>query len=418
MLNKIKYSIINTSKLALILSGIFLSLNAKSQIANYVNNPSFETALPSATMNPFDAAKFWAAFDSLNNISYYLFGKPPLGAVPYCSTGFQYPRTGKNFALSQFFCDNCPREYPRNRLKQVLKPNTVYCAKYYVVNTNNNRVAIDSYAAYFGNSTLDTITHSMVPLTYLNPQIQNTAGIITDTLNWIPITGTFVAIGDEKYMVLGNFKSNAATNTLLINTPTLTTMSNDVYIDDVSLIEFDLPAFAGRDTIVFPGNSVFLGREPDIGIDEACIWYKLPDMVNPIDTVAGFWINPTATATYVVKQQLWCNNTPKWDTVVVETSIYVGLNKVRLSVVEGALELYPNPAQDFLELKTSNPNLLKEFNSISIYNTLGALIRKEEVVFENKTFILKTNDLENGVYFLTLKSNNLGTVSKRFVISR
>lgn len=342
---------------------------------------------------------------------------PPIGPVPYCSTGFQYPRTGNNFVGSGFYCNTCGRLYPRNRLKAILKPNKTYCAKYYVVNTNNNYVAIDKYGAYFEDSSMDTIHASGVPLTYLTPQIEHTGSVITDTLRWTAISGTFVATGAEKYMLLGNFKTNAATNTLALNmpTPAPTAVTNDIYIDDVSLIEMDLPAFAGRDTIVHPGDSVFIGRESDIGIDEACIWYKLPDMTNPIDTIAGFWINPTTTATYVVKQQLWCTNTPKWDTVLVIADATVGSSELRVSGF--GLELFPNPADEVLELNIKNAHSDSPFKKISVFNSLGQLIREESPIAMGLRTTIGIADLAEGVYLLYV-SGSQGSIQRRFVISR
>lgn len=400
---------------------LFNSLVCHTQIVNYVNNPSFEIDIlsyPSAGL--FNGAKFWGGIDSTSCASYYLMGTPPIGTVPYGNFGFQFPRSGNNFLESSFYCNTCPRWYPRNRLKNNLIAGKLYCAKYHIVNTNFNRIAIDSYGIYFGDSSLDTITKCSIPLTYLNPQVVNQNGIITDTLNWIPISGTFVASGNEKYMVIGNFKSNAATNTLLLN-PTLTVMGNDIYIDDVSLIEMELPAFAGRDTAIAPGDSIFLGREPDVGIDEACMWYKLPTIITPttpaLDTIAGFWIKPVSNSTFVVRQQLWCSGV-KWDTVVIHLNP-VGFEKLKL--ISDELKLFPIPTQDELQLSIYNVEYFKEFQTISIHNNLGVLIREEEInsnKIENKTITIKTDDLPSGVYSLQLKTHSNETISKRFVITR
>ncbi|NBU05514.1 MAG: T9SS C-terminal target domain-containing protein, partial [Sphingobacteriia bacterium] len=43
---------------------------------------------------------------------------------------------------------------------------------------------------------------------------------------------------------------------------------------------------------------------------------------------------------------------------------------------------------------------------------------EEDLIFKNKTASVKTDDLENGVYFLKLHGTNSQTVSKRFVINR
>jgi hypothetical protein len=408
-------------KCLLVLVFLFSQIVNAQQVVNYVYNPSFELTLSTATLNPYDAVKYWGPIDTNNNAT-RLFSMP-LGSSPYGFGGFQYPKTGKSFIGTQFYCNpntcfDSQRWYPRNRLKQLLKPNTAYCAKYYIVNTNNCSVGIDSYGIYFGSVTLDTIKYCSIPLTYIIPQIENQNGIITDTLYWTPITGTFVASGSEKYLVLGNFNSNANTNTLLINPSFLPSQVTDVLIDDVSLIELNLPAFAGRDTSVIPGDSIFIGREPDIGIDEACMWYKMPTIITPttpaLDTVAGFWIKPVTSCTYIVRQQLWCSGV-KWDTVVIHMNP-VGIEKLKILTEE--LKLFPVPAKDELQLSIHNTELIKEFHSLSIYNNLGLLIREDETKFQNGSFKINTTDLPSGVYSLQLKSNSNETVSKRFVISR
>lgn len=399
---------------------LFLSskLFSQSPIANYISNGGFETLISNTiTTGGFDKVKFWGPLDS-SQISYYLFStNTSISNAPYCSTGFQFPRAGNNFVLSQFYADTgtiYPREYPRNRLKQNLKPNKTYCAKYHVVNTNNNRVAIDKYGMYFGDTSLDTISKCMYPITYLNPQVENQNGIIIDTLNWIAVSGTFVATGNEKYCVLGNFRANSATNTLLIQ-PALPFNTNDVYIDDVSVIEIDLPAYAGPDNWFIPGDSVYIGRESDVEIDESCIWYKLtsPTTSITIDTIAGIWVKPAVTSTYVVRQQLWCSGV-KWDTVVVSLS---GVGISEMESILNDIQLYPNPASDYVQvqytLDISNP-----FTGLSIFNKLGQLIRAEEITFKNKKVHVPISELDNGLYFLELRNSSGQTVKKRFVLAR
>src|SRR5690606_24317594 len=102
----------------------------------------------------------------------------------YSTYGFQIPRSGNNMIGSQFFCSHCSgltRWYPRNRLKAILEKGKTYCARYFVVNTNNSPVGIDSYSMLFGNNYLDTISQCTIPLTYLIPQIVRNGPIITDT---------------------------------------------------------------------------------------------------------------------------------------------------------------------------------------------------------------------------------------------
>ena len=394
---------------------LFMHLCGKCQIANYVSNPGFEVTIPTATFSLYDAARFWDATDTTKGAYYTVGIQSPLNNAPYCSYGFQYPRTGNNFILSTFFCENCSRGYPRNRLKQILKANTVYCAKYHVVNTNNSVIGINSFEMFFTNSNLDTISKCNIPLTYLNPQIQYQSGIITDTIQWTPITGTFTALGDEKYMVLGNFKANSSTTTVIINPTYLPSLISDVYIDDVSLIEMELPAFAGRDTFFIPGTPVFIGREPDVGLDEHCMWYKWPDMATAIDTVAGLWVTPVGTTTYVVRQQLWCSGV-KWDTVVVHESA-VGIRNSTFDSAQDDLELYPVPARDYVEVQVSD-RFTRGICRAFIYNALGQLIREEELLFKDRRAVLPTGDLPNGAYLITISNSSYESFTKKLLIAK
>ncbi len=390
----------------------FSFITLQAQIANYVSNGSFEQLNANAGPYAFEATKYWGAIDTTTGSNVLCSTLATIGNAPNSNFGFQYPRSGNNFVGVQFYCNNCtnnPRLYPRNRLKQVLQAGKTYCAKYYVVNTNNNLVAIDKYGMYFGDNSIDTITKCTYPITYLNPQVENTTGIITDTLNWIPITGTFVANGTEKYMVLGNFRSNAATNTLQLNvTQSLTTQTADIYVDDVSVIDIDLPAYAGPDIWGIPFNAVYLGRPQDVGIDEACMWYHLPNITTAIDTAAGITITVAATTqTYMVKQDI-CGNI-KYDTVIVYASA-TGLSEQE--TILNSINLFPNPANDELNISV-NSQINVDLNQILIYNSIGQLIREEEIQFKNNQAKIKTTNLSNGVYYL-----NLNGVNKRFIIAK
>lgn len=398
-------------KQRLIICVVFFKYIAYSQIGNYVNNGSFESLNSNSLTTYYSIVKYWNAIDTNKNADYLGTAMAPIANIPYVY-GFQYPRTGDNYIYTQFYGF---RGYPRNRLKEHLKANVTYCAKYYIVNTNNSPYATDGPGMYFASSLLDTITLCNIPLSYLTPQIQNQNGnIITDTLNWVAISGTFVATGNEKYLVIGNFKTNAATNTLLINPTYSNVVTSDVLIEDVSVIEVNLPAYAGSDKSIIPGDSVYIGRESDFAIDPGCIWYKLPNTTTAIDTISGMWVKPTVTSTYVVKQTLECSP-EKWDTVVIYIN-QVGIEK--LKILSEELKLFPIPAKDEIKLSIQTTELIKDFHLLYIFNNLGLLTREEELKFENGSLKIKTEDLPNGVYTLQLKSSSNETVSKRFVISR
>jgi hypothetical protein len=391
-----------------------------SQIGNYVFNGSFELKYncnPPYTLNK---AIGWCNIGSdTTALAGGLYSINCFSNAPNTDAGFQYPHSGKTFGRTTPFCINpCPfyasRGYPKNRLKASLVSNKTYCVKMYVNLENVSPYAISNIGFYFGDNYSDTMKYGNGPITYLNPQVKNPVGnIITDTLNWVPITGTFVANGSEKYLVIGNFESNASTTKTLVSSDS-TYVWSEYFIDDVSCIELNLPAYAGPDKLFISGDSVYIGRERDFEVDKGCTWYKLPNMITAIDTASGLWVKPVVTTTYVVKQVLDCSSL-KWDTVV----IYMNpLGIVNLSAVENNIKLFPNPVNENLELRINNEELIKDFKTLSIYNNLGQMIKEQDFIFENKKVIVKTVDLSNGVYLLQLKSENSETVYKRFVISR
>lgn len=157
---------------------------------------------------------------------------------------------------------------------------------------------------------------------------------------------------------------------------------------------------------------MFIGREPDVGINEACMWYKLPDMTTAIDTVAGLWVTPVGTTTYVVRQQLWCSGV-KWDTVVVHESA-VGFAEARATAQEASM--YPVPANDALQLEfgadVSNAFLLRYI----ILNSLGQVMREEELTIDNNRARVSLKHLPDGFYLIELNRKNFETLTKRIVV--
>ncbi len=403
---------------------LYCTVIGKTQVANYVNNGSFEDYF---IYNISPMPYHWWATDTSK-----VFGELIIPAkIPLNNYTYQWPKSGKNYLISLQYCSTCSfnkRGYPRNRLKEPLKGGKTYCVTFYINLSNQSTHAISNFGAYFGDSTLDTIRKCNDPITYLTPQIINPVNnIITDTLNWIPITGTFVANGTEKYMLIGNFKSDANTNTVFTNTTNLPSNFADYLIDAVSCIEADAPAYAGPDKKILAGDSVYLGRERDFAIDPYCVWYQLPSM-STIDTTSGIYVKPTVTTTYVVKQNLECGSL-KWDTVVVWVD-YTG--NVEFKMINDKLKLYPNPANEILNVDCEILNA--ENSKIEILNSLGQMVREEELIFKDGKAIINVKDLENGVYVLTVslrgtrslestdsslgRSDNGVKVCRKFVVNR
>ncbi len=403
------------SKMGVLLILFFVCIsNCKSQIANYVNNGSFEVPKYANAQK----AKYWDGIDTNKYVGILLSEIISPYLVPLCSFTYQWPKSGHNHFISTLLLNpNTPqstRGYPRNVLKQTLQAGKTYCVKFYFSISNQSSYGIDGLGAYFGDNTTDTISQCSIPINHLIPQIQNPANnILPDTLNWSLLTGTFVANGTEKYMVLGNFKSDVSTNSVLINPANLPVIFCDVLYDDVSVMDIDLPAYAGPDIFGIPNNTVYIGRPQDVGIDEACMWYHLPNITTAIDTAAGITVTVAATTqTYMVKQDI-CGNI-KYDTVIVYAS---GVGLTPLSFGEGmGLRLYPNPANAILNIEVNLAN--EEAFKLKIFNNLGQVIKEEDIVFKEKVVSIKTNELQSGIYFVTITNDKNNTTNKKLIIAK
>ncbi len=398
------------------------------KLANLVTNGGFEKILNCSNSVPYlEHALGWRTIDSSGMLGVVAINKCYTN-VPYLSgtSVFQYPFKGNGFGGATFYCppSSCPyyysRSYFRNRLSDKLKTNTIYCVKFFYNVSNSSSYGISDIHAYFGDDRIDTIKYAWYPLTYIIPQIKNTKGnFATDTLNWTVLTGTFTAQGIEKHMLIGNFTPNNLIDTLLINPTLLPNVFTDICIDHVSCIPIDLEAYAGPDKSCIAGDSVFVGREPDVEIDESCVWYKLNNngtLSAPIQTIAGLYVKPTytnssQTETFVVRQQLWCSGV-KWDTVLVHQD-FVGIDK--LKIMNEELKIYPSPVAEILQI--TSESLKAEKFTCQVINAVGEVVLVNEIKFENGNTKLNVSKLPQGIYYLQIQSKDI-LLRKKLIIER
>jgi gliding motility-associated-like protein len=290
---------------------------------NYVQNPSFEILDSCNYGNFLHPPRFWDTLRAgggggpeicspCNNLLAVL-QVPVNGYRP----SFQIPKSGTNYCLYTDYIStpsiNEGREYIQNELRKKLISGKPYCIKVNVSLVNESKYAITEFGAYLDDGSIQTVRYGTSTVT---PQIKSQVGVfLNDTTNWTEIKGIYVAIGTEKYLTLGNFKTNATTNTISMAAPAppfhIQRDVADYYLDDVSIIEADLLAFAGRDTVICSGDSVFIGRQPEVGLE--CIWFNNSSQIS---TGGGIWVKPIATQTFIVHQDV-CGIITK-DTIQVQ----------------------------------------------------------------------------------------------------
>ncbi|MBA2612471.1 MAG: gliding motility-associated C-terminal domain-containing protein [Bacteroidetes bacterium] len=244
-----------------------------------------------------------------------------LYTTPINAIGNQVPKDGNGYLGMEVFQNaiaNDNKEYLENKLKQTLSKNKSYCVTFYVSLAELSRFACANMGVVFKKDSL--IDHAYPGVNqYINQTpVYETTSIILDSINWTKIQFSYVANGDENFMLIGNFNSNAST--IKTQLKPLGAWYGDYayyYLDDVSVLEINPAMAASKDTVLICSNTTFtLGT--DSTWDATYQWQPITGLSctncpNPV-------ITPTSnTVYYLTKQQ--CSATTK-DTVVIK--IYNG----------------------------------------------------------------------------------------------
>lgn len=156
-------------------------------------------------------------------------------SVPNNMFGYQNAKTGNAYIGYSFYEANNLniREYAEVGLTMPLEEAKHYKLEFYASLSCYCRYAIKQLDVCFTNDSLFDST--VFAITSVVPQIQNNS-FITDTMNWVKISGTFTANGGEKFLTIGNFQPDSLTDTLaVVNNPANYYNGAYYYIDDVSL---------------------------------------------------------------------------------------------------------------------------------------------------------------------------------------
>lgn len=162
--------------------------------------------------------------------------------VPNNIFGYQMPLDGQAYSgfnlLYVDFYNVRPeyREYIQAKLNYPLQNGQEYYLEFFVNKSDIYGLAIDRIGAYFSSY---PITKNDAGVLSINPQVSNPRHrIITDTMNWTKISGTFLAMGGEHYITIGNFYTLEETDTLIFN-PDWPDDYAHYYIDGITLVEVE-----------------------------------------------------------------------------------------------------------------------------------------------------------------------------------
>ena len=215
---------------------LFIVNSNKTKAQNLVPNPSFEDTLNCS--GPWNCNCFleiaYPWFNPNTATSDIFTTYPSCGYST--SAGMQFPKSGNSYAgfFAQF---NESRDYLEIALFDSLLVDQWYCVSFYVSKSNFCSGAIDRIGAYLSQDSLLSTNPMHFAVT---PQIESSQGVLlTDTTNWILISGHYKALGGEKFLTIGNFRDTSST--LFQNIDSTNSICYYAYylIDDVAITVCD-----------------------------------------------------------------------------------------------------------------------------------------------------------------------------------
>ncbi|MGZ3862719.1 MAG: T9SS type A sorting domain-containing protein [Bacteroidia bacterium] len=196
-----------------------LSLGIFARAQNLVPNGDFEiySACPN-NISQINYASGWQAAASTPDYFNACTSTTGLG-TPDNYTGYQQDCCGGQgyagfYMLDKNAINNDNREYIYTKLIDTLKAGHKYLASMYV-----NKANLYDYAvATIGMLFTDTAIILPFPQGFINsnPQIKNNT-LISDTINWILVQDTLTATGNEVYLTIGNFNTNATSDSVKVS---------------------------------------------------------------------------------------------------------------------------------------------------------------------------------------------------------
>lgn len=223
-------------------------------------NYSFETntACPKLTGHLIYATP-WEVVNGQTPDYYHPCGQPGLYSSPnnMLNYGYQVASHGNCYAGFKAW-DNAAgpsaREYIGVKLDTPMIDCRAYWISFKVCRANKSAWATDDIGLFiYGWSPPGTGA-----LTGYNPQIINKPGnIVSDTLNWTIISGTYIASGNEQFITIGNFKSYDSTTVVGSGLG-----AAYYYVDEVRVEEFTPQFTLGPDIAACEGTPVVLEVDP------------------------------------------------------------------------------------------------------------------------------------------------------------
>jgi hypothetical protein len=382
---------------------VFLCFVFKINSQNLVPNPSFELNYGCANVGLSNLHN-WCSIKGGAGISVYLnpchsdpLYKSPFQYYDACFQSYQPVKTGNTYINIGSYIQGPNNEslIPSVKLIDTLITGKTYCVTYYVSMWNNARYSLDKLGALFTPTPfplqgLSCNVTTTVPIAGLyTPQVVTTPGIVfEDTLNWMEVSGSFTAVGNEAYLAIGDFFTHAQ-HFIKDSYPTNCNGLAEYYVDDVSVEEIEI-AKAKNDTLIYAMDSVVIGNNAS----EAALFSWQPTAGLSCTNCPNPKASPTITTTYTVTKTQ-CKSVST-DEITVTVSP-VGINEFGMTNVD--LRILPNPANDFVTVTSRY-----DFEKIELLSITGQVLLTETV--NSKSHQLQLQNFAEGIYFIRITYPN------------
>ncbi len=359
---------------------------------NLVPNPSFEIV----DTCPYNLAQleFASPWFSPNGNTPDLFNACASVGVPQNAAGWQLPNSGAGYAgISAYYyyyngSNVNLREYVAAPLITSLLANSAYCVSFYASLSDSSFWAINRIGAFLSPSAPTQMQGETLTAT---PQIYfDTTNLLMDKVGWTKISGTYIASGNEQFLIIGNFFADNQTDTIsgLGNF-----ISAYYYIDDVAVYEL-APCEAGDDRVICLNDSVQLGAVGRNGVTYS--WSPSTGLSN--SNIPNPKAAPEHTTTYILTQTECDAVLQDTVTIVVDRTCHAANTLFIPTVVFTTQPLFVSG--------------LESGSKIEVFDAQGKLVYRS-FNYENNFHLQQLNA---GVYIAVLSAPSGSVYSQKIVV--